>query len=126
MGSQPYCYLARGLAYVKKGIENAAKEDISKALPTMILALRHVEASVLFDLADDPLRCADGLSEGCHEGPNKEQSIAMMVNRLRIISGQNFNYDPNGTVEQKEQTITACEEWYKNSGQIKVPVDANL
>ena len=71
----------------------------------------------LFDLADDPLRCADGfLSEGCHDGPDKKQSLTMMINRLRKVTGRNFGYDPNAGAEDNEQAISAWEDWFQNSG----------
>jgi hypothetical protein len=121
-----YCYFARGLAYAKKGMKEAAAEDIDKALPQMILALRNIKAAALFVLADDPLLCADGMREGCHKAPTKKQILAMMINHLRIVTGQNFGYDAYGNSEEKEQAIAAWEEWFKNSGEIKVTPDAEL
>jgi len=113
MGDQPYCRYARGLAFAAADMQAVAKKNLGKALPTMILALRQIEAAVLFDLADDPLRCADGfLDEGCHEGPGKEQSLAMMVNRLRTVTGQNFGYDPDAGAEEIERVISAWENWW--------------
>ena len=49
-----------------------------------------------------------------------------MINRLRLITGQNFGYDPAGTLEQKEGAIAAWEQWAKNSGKIKFTPDAKL
>jgi tetratricopeptide (TPR) repeat protein len=121
-----YCHFARGLAYAKKGMKEAAKEDIDKALPQMILALRNIKAAALFVLADDPLIRADGMREGCHEPPTKEQVLAMMINRLRIVTGQNFGYDPYATAEENEQAIAAWEEWFESSGQIQFTPDAEL
>ncbi|UCG56851.1 MAG: hypothetical protein JSU70_18535 [Phycisphaerales bacterium] len=73
-------------------MEEAAEEDINKALAKVIAALRNIKAADLFDLADDPLRRADGMRERCHEGPTNEQGLAMMINRLRIVTGQNFGH----------------------------------
>jgi hypothetical protein len=103
-----------------------ARLDFEKALPKMILALREVQAASSFDLADDPLIRADGMREGCHEAPTKEQSLAMMINRLRTITGQNFGYDPVADAEVNEQVIAAWEDWFNNSGQIKFTPDAEL
>jgi hypothetical protein len=121
-----YCYFARGLAYAKKGMKKAAEEDISKALPQMILALRNIKAAALFVLADDPLLRADGMREGCHEAPTKEQCLAMMINRLRIVTGQNFGYDPDTSVEENEQAIKGWEDWLENSGQIEFALESEL
>jgi len=103
-----------------------AQMDIEKALPKMIQALRKVKAASSFDLADDPLIRADGMQEGCHEAPTKEQSLVMMINRLRIITGQNFGYDPNVSVAENEQAIKAWEDWFENSGQIEFAPEAGL
>jgi len=121
-----YCYFARGLAYAKKGMKEAAEEDIGKALPQMILALRNIKAAALFVLADDPLIRADGMREGCHEAPTKEQVLAMMINRLRIVTGQNFGYDPEAGPEENGRAITAWEDWFSTSGQIQFTPDAEL
>jgi hypothetical protein len=77
----------------------------------MIQALRKVKAASSFDLADDPLIRADGMQEGCHEAPTKEQSLAMMVNRLRIVTGQDFGYNPDASTEEKEKAIADWENW---------------
>ncbi|MHC4556259.1 MAG: tetratricopeptide repeat protein [Planctomycetota bacterium] len=122
----PSYNFARALAYQAKGMTDMARLDFEKALPKMILALREVQAASSFDLADDPLIRADGMREGCHEGPSKEQSLAMMINRLRIITGQNFGYDPVAGAEVNEQVIAAWEDWFNNSGLIKFTPDAEL
>lgn len=67
-----------------------AELDAKKILPKMILALRKTNAASSFDLADDPLIRADGMREGCHDGPTEEQSIAMVIKRLRTITGPEF------------------------------------
>ncbi len=122
----PSYHFARGLAYQAKGMTDMAKLDMEKVLPKMIVALRSIKAARSFDLADDPLIRADGMREGCHEGPTKEQSLAMMIDRLRIITSQNFGYDPYVSAEENEQAIAAWEEWYENSGEIEFTPDAEL
>jgi hypothetical protein len=122
----PSYYLARAMAYQGKGMADMAQIDFGKALPKMIESLRNAEAAWSFDLADDPLRCADGMLQDCHGAPTQEQSLIMMVNRLRIFTGQNFGYDPNGSAEQKEQAIAGWEQWAKDSGRMKFTPDAQL
>ncbi|MHC4464813.1 MAG: tetratricopeptide repeat protein [Planctomycetota bacterium] len=122
----PSYHFARGLAYQAKGMTDMARLDMEKVLPKMILALRNTKVARSFDLADDPLICADGMREGCHGAPTIEQSLAMMINRLRIITGHNFGYDPDGSSEENEQAIAGWEDWYENSGEIKVTPDAEL
>ncbi|MBL7189912.1 MAG: hypothetical protein ISS70_26580 [Phycisphaerae bacterium] len=50
----------------------------------------------------------------------------MMVNRLRIVSGQNFGYNPNASTEANEQAIAAWEQWHENSGEMEFTPDAEL
>ncbi|MHC4739964.1 MAG: tetratricopeptide repeat protein [Planctomycetota bacterium] len=123
--SPHYCYLARGFAYQAKGMEEMARRDFDIALPVMVDALKHIEAASLFDFADDPLLLGGGLQEG-HKKPGKEQSLAMMVNRLRIITGQNFGYNPDAAPEENEQAIAAWETWFENSGEIRFTPNAEL
>jgi len=110
-----YCYLARGLAYAAKGMEDMARQDFNVALPVMIEALRNIKQAAMFDYADDPLY--QKLPED--KRPTPEQSLAMMINRLRIVTGQNFGYDPSKTAAENEQAIAAWEDWFKSSGQIQ-------
>jgi tetratricopeptide (TPR) repeat protein len=117
-----YCHLARGQAYAAKGMEDMARHDLEIALPPMIEALRNIEGATMFDYADDPLY----RSLPKEKRPTAEQSLAMMINRLRIISGQNFGYDPDGSTEGNEQAIVAWEDWFKNSGKIEFTADAEL
>ncbi len=49
-----------------------------------------------------------------------------MINRLRIVTGQNFGYDPYGSAEENKQAIAAWEEWYENSGEIEFTPDVEL
>jgi len=117
-----YCHLARGLAYAAKGMKDMAGQDLSAALPLMIETLRNIEGAMMFDYADDPLYRS--LPE--EDRPTAQQSLAMMINRLRIVTGQNFGYGPDGSAEEKERAITAWEDWYKNSGKIEFTPDAEL
>ena len=50
----------------------------------------------------------------------------MMINRLRIFTGQNFGYDPNAGPEQNEKAIAAWEQWFKDSGRMQFTPDAKL
>ncbi len=117
-----YCNLARGLAYAAKGMKDMARRDLHTALPVMIDALRNIEGATLFDYADDPLY----RSLPKDKRPTAQQSLAVMVNRLRIITSQNFGYDPYVSAEENEQAIAAWEEWYENSGEIEFTPDAEL
>ena len=60
----------------------------------------------MFDYADE-LRRPDRLT--------REQSIAKMINRLRVVTGQNFGYDPDHPPEQRQQAISAWQKWYKEN-----------
>lgn len=120
MGEVPYCCFARGLVYGAKGLEDAAKEDLSKALPWMMRALREPTAAAMFEYADDPR-----LREGRYQ-PTEEQILARMINRLRMVTGQNFGYDPGAGVEENERAIAAWEDWFEAGGEIKFTPDAEL
>ncbi|UCF17555.1 MAG: hypothetical protein JSW59_08845, partial [Phycisphaerales bacterium] len=122
----PSYNFTRALAYQAKGMTDMATLDFEKVLPKMILALRNSKVASSFDLADDPLIIADGMREGCHDGPTEEQSIAMMINRLRTITGQNFGYDPNAPKEESEAAIIAWEQWLENDGRIRFTPNAEL
>lgn len=117
-----YCHLARGQAYAAKGMKDMARHDLGVALPVMIESLRNIEGAMMFDYADDPLY----RSLTKEQRPNSQQSLAMMINRLRIITGQNFGYDPDVSAEENEQAIAGWEDWFKNSGQIEFTPDAEL
>ncbi|MHC4084911.1 MAG: tetratricopeptide repeat protein [Planctomycetota bacterium] len=117
-----YCHLARGQAYAAKGMKDMARQDLEAALPLMIETLRNIEGAMMFDYADDPLY----RSLPKEQRPNAQQSLAMMINRLRIITGQNFGYDPSVGAEENQQAIEAWEDWFKNSGQIQFSPDAEL
>lgn len=123
----PSYHLARAKAYYGKGMIDMAQIDFEKVLPKMIQSLRNTQAAWSFDLADDPLRLADGVGgEGWHSHPTPEQSLVMMINRLRIFTGQNFGFDPNGGEQEKEQAIAAWGQWAEESGRIQFTPEAPL
>jgi hypothetical protein len=115
-----YCNYYRGLAYAQIGMDDVAQQDLQTCLPGMVSTLREPSAAAMFEYADYPL-----LSYGEYQ-PSEQQIVINMINRLRIISGQNFGYDPDGSAEGNEQVIAAWEEWFKNSGEINVTPDAEL
>jgi tetratricopeptide (TPR) repeat protein len=117
-----YCNLARGLAYAEKGMTDMARLDFYVALPAMIDALRNIEGASMFDYADDPLY----RSLAKDKRPTAEQSLAMMINRLRIVTGQNFGYDPAAGAVENEQAIAAWEDWHENSGKINFTADVEF
>ena len=116
----PYAFYARGLAYAQNDMEDAAEKDLEKALPWMIRALGEPMGAAMFEYADDPR-----LREGRYQ-PTEQQILARMINRLRVITGQNFGYDPDAGAEENEQVIAAWEEWFQNSGQIEFSPNAGL
>jgi tetratricopeptide (TPR) repeat protein len=126
MADIPSYYLARAAAFQGKGMTDMAQIDFGKALPKMIESLRNVKAAWSFDLADDPLRCADGMRQDCHGAPTPQQSLIMMIGRLRIFTGQNFGYDPGAGDAEKERAITAWEQWAQESGRFQFTPDAKL
>jgi tetratricopeptide (TPR) repeat protein len=115
-----YCNYYRGLAYAQIGMDEAAEQDLQLCLPGMISVLREPSAAAMFEYADNPL-----LSYGEYQ-PSEQQIVINMINRLRIVTGQNFGYDPDGNSEEKEQAIAAWENWFKNWGEINVTPDAEL
>jgi tetratricopeptide (TPR) repeat protein len=121
-GNDPslYCNYARGLAYAQSGMDEAAQKDLQICLPGMLGALREPSAAAMFEYADNPL-----LRYGKYQ-PSEQQIVTNMINRLRIVTGQNFGYDPDESAEENEQAIAAWEEWYENSGEIKFTPDAEL
>ncbi len=115
-----YCNYARGLAYAQLGTDEAAAEDLKRCLPVMVEVLRTPSAASLFEYADDPL-----IRYG-QRRPTEPQVVAKMVNRLRLITGQNFGYDRTATAEQNEAAIAAWEQWLATNGQIAFTPDAEL
>jgi hypothetical protein len=100
-----YCHLARGLAYRRKGLDQAAKGDFAKALPVMIDALRNIEGADMFDYADDPLNRGSKTTD--------EESLALMIERLREVSGRNFGYRSDAGQAETERVIKAWENWWQ-------------
>ncbi len=116
----PYCSYARGLAYAASGNLEAATTDFQTCLPAMVKVLRNPSAGYTFEYADNPM-----IRYGQHE-PGNEESVVKMVNRLRLISGRNFGYDPDGTPEQNEAALAAWEQWFNAGGQIQYTPDVEL
>ena len=107
MENQPYCLLARGLAYRAQGMENMACQDFVGALPVMIDALRNTDGAIMLDYADDPLRRGRNLSA--------KQRLSNMIERLRIITSQDFGYDPNLSIKENEHAIAAWQQWWSEN-----------
>ncbi len=99
-----YAHLARGMAYRKKGMEDKAKKDFGKALGTMIGALRNIKGTGMFDYADDPVNRGKKLT--------KTERFIKMIIRLREITGRNFGFGPDNTVEQNEKAVPGWERWW--------------
>jgi hypothetical protein len=116
----PYCNYARGLAYARLGMTEEAVADLHVCLPSMVQTLRTPSGGKMFEYADNPM-----MRYGKYN-PTEQQMVINMVNRLRIITGQNFGYDPNASAEENEPAIAAWEEWLKSSGQIQFTPDAEL
>ncbi len=116
----PFCQYARGLAYARLGRLDQATADLQACLPAMIKTLRTPSGGSFFEYADTPL-----IRYGRHK-PTDSEMVTKMVNRLRLISGQSFGYDPDGTPEEKEAAIAAWEQWLKDGGQIRFTPDAKL
>ncbi|HET6430441.1 MAG TPA: tetratricopeptide repeat protein [Phycisphaerae bacterium] len=104
-----YCHLARGLARAKAGNQAGARQDIDKALDSMVMALRHPEAAVMFDYAYDPLYRSG-------RRPAQGVSLQRMIARLRAVTGKNFGFDPDKTPPENEAAIAAWEKWLKTTG----------
>jgi tetratricopeptide (TPR) repeat protein len=116
----PFCQYARGLAYARLGMLDKATTDLRACLPAMIQTLRIPSGGLFFEYADTPL-----IRYGKHK-PTDSEMVVKMINRLRIISGQNFSYDPSAAPAANEAAIAAWEQWFKNGGQIKFTPDAKL
>ncbi|MEN6427128.1 MAG: tetratricopeptide repeat protein [Phycisphaerales bacterium] len=116
----PYCNYALGLAQAKGGNLEAATANFQACLPSMIQTLRTPSAGKMFEYADNAR-----IRYGQHK-PSDQEMVVKMVNRLRIITGQNFGYDPALTNEQNEAAIAAWEQWFKTDGQIRFTPAAEL
>jgi len=116
----PYALYARGLAYGYKGMNDAAADDLGKALPGMIQSLREPSGAYLFEYADDP-RLRDGGRQ-----PSEQVVLIRMINRLRIVTGQNFAYDPNSSAEDRDRAVAAWEHWFEHGGRANFRPDAEI
>jgi len=114
----PYCNYARGVAFARSGRLEAARKDFQACLPAMIRTLRTPSGGIMFELGDNPL-----IQLGAYQ-PGEREIVVNMINRLRLITGQDFGYDPNATDAQNEAAISAWEQWLKSSGQVKFTPDA--
>ncbi|MHC4743025.1 MAG: tetratricopeptide repeat protein [Planctomycetota bacterium] len=120
MEDAPYALYARGLAYGYRGLNDAAANDLAKALPRMMQSLREPSAAFIFEYADDP-RLRDG-----GRRPSDDEVMIRMINRLRIVTGQDFGYDPDGTAEERTGAITAWEQWFENGGRANFDPNAKI
>jgi tetratricopeptide (TPR) repeat protein len=98
----------------------AAKANFQACLPAMIKTLRTPSGGSMFEYADNPL-----IRYGQYK-PGEREVVVKMINRLRLITGQNFGYDPNATDAENEAAIAAWEQWFKNDGQIEFTPEATL
>ncbi len=121
-GEKPvgYCNYARGLAYARLGMTAEAGADLQACLPAMIQTLRIPSTGAMFEYADNPM-----IRYGKYK-PTEQEMVIKMINRLRLVTGQNFGYDSNGTAEQNEAAIAAWEQWLTTDGSIKFTPDAEL
>ncbi|UCD51557.1 MAG: tetratricopeptide repeat protein [Phycisphaerales bacterium] len=121
-GDKPleYCNYARGLAYAHLGMQAEAEADLVVCLPAMVRTLRIPSSGSMFEYAENPL-----IRYGEYK-PTEAEIVAKMVDRLRLITGQNFGYDPEATAEENEAAIAAWEQWFQTDGQIRVPLEAAL
>jgi len=112
-----YCNYARGLAYARLGRTEAAEADLRVCLPAMIHTLTIPSSGWLFEFADNPM-----IQQG-RDMPTNAEIVTNMIHRLRLITGQDFGYDPNATTEENEAAIAAWERWLGDDGQIRLPTD---
>ncbi len=115
-----YCNYARGLAYARLGKSEAAAGDLKVCLPGMIRALRIPSAGWMFEYADNPL------IRYSRYQPTDREIQAKMINRLRLITGQNFGYAPAASAEENEAAIAAWEQWLADGGAIRFTAEADL
>jgi len=119
-GDKPleYCNYARGLAYAQLGMQAEAEADLQVCLPAMIRTLRIPSSGSMFEYAENPL-----IRYGEYK-PTEAEIVAKMIERLRLITGQNFGYDPEATAAENEAAIAAWEQWLQTDGQIHVALEA--
>jgi tetratricopeptide (TPR) repeat protein len=114
----PYEYLARGLAYQKKGMQEEATKDFAKALPDMIKGLRNPQVSLTFDNADDPtlgyrLIMRNVLEHRKIVKERERTAQGRMIERLKAVTGQDLGFAQIDTPEQQAQAIAAWENWWQ-------------
>ncbi len=114
----PYCKYARGLAYARSGDLQAAEKDFQACLPAMIKTLRTPSGAAMFEYAENPL-----IRYGQYQ-PGEREVLIRMINRLHLITGQDFGYDPNATDTENEPAISAWAQWFESSGQVRFTPDA--
>lgn len=119
-GGHPYAYCnyARALAYAQLGIQEQAQADSQVCLPWMVFALREPSATTMFDYAEDPLLRYSG------RWPSERDAVSHMIDRLRMLTGQSFGYDPDGMDREKADAIAAWEHWLESDGRIHFTPDA--
>jgi hypothetical protein len=88
-----------------------AKKDLSVALPVMIKALRNIKESELFDNADYILY----RDVPINTIPSERERFAVMIERLRKASGENFGFTPDSSPEETENVIKAWEDWWQQN-----------
>jgi hypothetical protein len=108
------------LAYVRLGMQPEAETDLRACLPAMIRTLRIPSSGSMFEYANNPM-----VRYGKYK-PTEREIVTHMINRLRIVSGQSFGYDPAATPEENEAAIAAWEQWFQADGKIDVTFDAKL
>jgi len=116
----PFCQYARGLAYARLGMQEQAEADLTACLPAMIETLRTPSGGLMFEYADNPQ-----IRSGQYS-PSEQDMVAKMINRLRIVAGRNFGYDPAASKEQNEAAVAAWEQWFETDGRIQFTPDAEL
>jgi TolA-binding protein len=121
-GKKPlnYCNYARGLAYARLGMNDEAAADLQVCLPSMVQTLRTPSGGQMFEYADNPMMRYRKYN------PTEQQMVVNMINRLRLITGRNFGYNPAAAAEVNEVAIAAWEQWLETDGKIKFTPDAEL
>jgi hypothetical protein len=101
-------------------MQQEAQADMQVCLPWMVFALREPSATTMFDYADDPLLRYSG------RWPSERDAVSHMIDRLRMLTGESFGYDPDGTNREKEDAIAAWEHWLESDGRTHFTPDARL
>jgi len=104
-----YAHVRRGFAYRAKGLEGQAKRDFAVALPVMIDALRDPDGLKMFHYADD-------LSKSRKRLPDTVYAYRM-IEKLRRITGQEFDYEAQHGPEGNPKAVKAWENWWAENAQ---------